>query len=144
YTIGTQFGKSLKAQSMDLDLKLIARGIQDGYKGEKMQLTDEEMQAAMMKMNEERQKEMMAEATKNKAKADEFLAKNKTSEGVKTTASGLQYKILEPGNGPSPKADDTVVVHYRGALIEGTEFDSSHRRNAPAEFPLKGVIPGWT
>lgn len=145
YTIGAQFGKSLKSQNLDLNTKALANGIVDGYNGgDKVKLTEEEMQAAMMKLSDQRQKEMKAESEKNKAKADEFLAQNKTAEGVQVTASGLQYKILEPGSGPSPKGDDVVVVHYKGTLIDGTEFDSSHKRNAPAEFPLRGVIPGWT
>jgi FKBP-type peptidyl-prolyl cis-trans isomerase FklB len=144
YTIGAQFGKSLKSQNLDLDTKQLAAGIVDGYKGDKSKLTDEEMQAAMMKLSEDRQKEIKDESDKNKAKADEFLAKNKDAEGIKTTASGLQYKIIAPGTGASPKGDDVVVVNYKGTLIDGTEFDSSYKRNMPAEFPLKGVIPGWT
>jgi len=144
YTIGAQFGKSLKSQNLDLDTKQLASGIVDGYKGEKAKLTDEEMQTAMMKLSEDRQKEIKDESDKNKVKAEEFLAKNKNAEGIQTTASGLQYKIIQQGTGASPKGDDIVVVNYKGTLIDGTEFDSSYKRNMPAEFPLKGVIPGWT
>ncbi len=144
YTIGAQFGKSLKSQKLELDTKALAAGIVDGYSKEKLKLTDDEMQAAMMKLSEERQKEIKDEADKNKVKADEFLAKNKSAEGVKVTPSGLQYKMISEGKGASPKGDDIVVVNYKGTLIDGTEFDSSFKRNAPAEFPLKGVIPGWT
>ncbi len=144
YTIGAQFGKSLRSQKLDLETKALAKGIVDGYKSDKLKLNEEEMQAAMMKLSEDRQKEVKDEADANKVKADEFLAKNKSVEGVKTTASGLQYKILAEGKGPSPKGDDVVVVNYKGTLIDGTEFDSSYKRNMPAEFPLKGVIPGWT
>jgi len=144
YTIGAQFGKSLKAQDLDLDSSQVSRGIEDGLKGEKFALADDEMQAAMMKLTEKRQKEMRAEAEKNKVLADEFLAKNKSAEGVKVTSSGLQYKVLQEGTGASPKADDMVKVNYKGTLIDGKEFDSSFKRNAPAEFPVKGVIPGWT
>jgi FKBP-type peptidyl-prolyl cis-trans isomerase len=97
-----------------------------------------------MKMNETRQAELQEKAKANKAKAEEFLAKNKTAEGVKTTASGLQYKIVKEGTGPSPKLEEDVVVNYKGTLIDGTEFDSSYKRNQPAQFPLKGIIPGWT
>lgn len=144
YTIGAQFGKSLKAQDLDLDAKALARGIEDGLKSDKMQLSDDEMQSAMMKLNEDRQKDMRAQAEKNKVEADAFLDRNRVAEGVKVTASGLQYKITDEGKGPSPKGDDIVVVNYKGTLIDGKEFDSSFKRGVPAEFPLKGVIPGWT
>jgi len=77
-------------------------------------------------------------------RGQKFLKENATKEGVKTTASGLQYKILKEGAGPAPKASDTVVVHYRGTLINGTEFDSSYKRGEPATFPLRAVIKGWT
>ena len=80
----------------------------------------------------------------NLAKGEKFLAENATKEGVVTTASGLQYKILTEGTGKSPKATDTVLVHYAGTLLSGTEFDSSYRRKEPIEFPLNRVIPGWT
>lgn len=144
YTIGAQFGKSLKAQDLDLDAGALARGIEDGLKGKELKLSEEEMQTAMAKLSQDRQNQQKVENEKNKVKADEFLAKNKTAEGVKTTASGLQYKITEPGDGPAPKLEDVVVVNYKGTLIDGTEFDSSFKRNVPAEFPIKGVIPGWT
>jgi len=85
---------------------------------------------------------LMAETELEKGEA--FLKDNAKKEGVKTTASGLQYKVLKEGNGKSPKATDTVQVNYRGTLIDGKEFDSSYKRNEPAEFPLNGVIPGWT
>jgi FKBP-type peptidyl-prolyl cis-trans isomerase len=144
YTIGAQFGKSLKSQNLDLDAKQVGNGIADGLKDDKLLLSEDEMQAAMMKLTEQRQGEMKVEAEKNKVASDAFLAKNKEAEGVKVTASGLQYKILEEGNGPSPKGDESVVVNYKGTLIDGKEFDSSYKRNMPAEFPIKNVIPGWT
>ena len=84
----------------------------------------------------------MAESDLEKGEA--FLKENAKKEGVKTTASGLQYKVLKEGEGKSPKATDTVKVHYKGTLIDGTEFDSSYKRGEPIEFPLNGVIPGWT
>jgi FKBP-type peptidyl-prolyl cis-trans isomerase len=77
-------------------------------------------------------------------KGEKFLKENASKEGVKTTASGLEYKIVKEGAGKSPKATDTVLVHYRGTLLDGTEFDSSYKRNQPISFPLNGVIPGWT
>ena len=144
YTIGAQFGKSLKAQELDLDIKVLAQGIADGYKGSKTRLNEEEMQGAMMRMNEERQNKVKAEAEKNKTSALDFLQKNKTAPGVQTTATGLQYKTISEGDGPRPKDGDIVVVNYKGTLIDGSEFDSSYKRNTPAEFPVNGVIPGWT
>ena len=83
-------------------------------------------------------------ADSNLEKGEAFLKENSTKEGVKTTASGLQYKVLKEGKGKSPKATDTVEVHYRGTLLDGTEFDSSYKRGQTIEFPLNGVIPGWT
>lgn len=80
----------------------------------------------------------------NLAKGQAFLKANSTQPGVKTTSSGLQYLVLEEGKGKSPKATDTVLVHYKGNLLDGTEFDSSYKRNEPISFPLNGVIPGWT
>ncbi len=85
---------------------------------------------------------LMADSALEKGK--QFLTENGKKEGVKTTDSGLQYKVLTEGKGKSPKATDTVLVHYRGTLLDGTEFDSSYKRNKPIEFPLNGVIPGWT
>ena len=112
YTIGAQFGKSLKSQDLDLDAKALSHGIEDSLKGEKLQMNDEEMQAAMMKLNEDRQKDMRAQAEKNKIESDAFLAKNKSADGVQTTASGLQYKMVAEGNGSSPQIEDIVVVNY--------------------------------
>jgi FKBP-type peptidyl-prolyl cis-trans isomerase len=83
-------------------------------------------------------------ADPNSEKGEAFLAENAKKEGVKTTASGLQYKVLKEGSGMSPQKTDTVAVHYRGTLLDGTEFDSSIKRGQPAEFPLNRVIPGWT
>lgn len=144
YTIGAQFGKSLKAQNLSLDTKALANGIVDGYKDAGLKLNEAEMNQAIAKLGEERQNEMKAESDKNKTLAEEFLAKNREEEGIEVSDSGLQYRIVEKGEGPSPKGDDLVVVNYRGKLIDGTEFDSSYKRNEPTQFPLKGVIPGWS
>lgn len=144
YSIGASFGKSLKAQNLDLDKSALAKGVQDGFEGKNLLLNDQEMQTALAKLSESRQNEMKATAEKNKVQADEFMAKNKDAEGVKTTKSGLQYKVISEGTGVSPKIDDVVSVNYKGTLIDGTEFDSSFKRNQPAEFPIRGVIPGWT
>lgn len=143
YTIGAQFGKSLKSQNLDIDTSVLARGLADGYKGE-TKMTEEEMMSAMQAMAQERQKEMKVEADKNMGSSADFMGKNQSAEGIKTTASGLQYKITQEGTGPSPKGNEIVVVNYKGTLVDGTEFDSSYKRNQPAEFPLNGVIKGWT
>ena len=145
YTIGTQFARNLKQQNIDVDGAAIGQAISDVMAGKKGVMTDEEMQQAMVKMNEERQKEMAKDAEVNMKKSAAWLEDNKKKDGVKTTASGLQYKIIEEGKGPAPKENDTVVVNYKGTeVINNSEFDSSYKRNRPEEFPLKGVIPGWT
>jgi FKBP-type peptidyl-prolyl cis-trans isomerase len=98
----------------------------------------------MMAFEKDMQQKQTATAEKNGAEAEKFLAANKTKEGVKTTESGLQYKVLKEGSGAQPKSSDTVTVNYRGTLPDGTEFDSSYKRGQPASFPVSGVIKGWT
>ena len=148
YSVGYQFGQNLKKMEADLDAEVLAAAIRDGLSGKESRLSDEEMRAALTNLREKTvaamQASMKEQAQKNLTEGEKFLAENKTKEGVKTTDSGLQYKVLEEGEGPSPKAGDTVTVHYRGTLVDGTEFDSSYQRGEPATFPLTGVIPGWT
>jgi FKBP-type peptidyl-prolyl cis-trans isomerase len=144
YAIGYQFAKNLQAQSVDVDADSLAQAITDVSSNKKSALNEEQMQAALQKMYEGRKDKVAAEAEGNKKKAQAFLEANKTKEGVKTTETGLQYKVVTEGKGPSPKKTDKVVVNYRGTLIDGTEFDSSYKRNKPAEFPVEAVIPGWT
>ncbi len=148
YSIGVIVGKDMKTQGIDLNPDVFGRGFRDGLSGTKPAMTDEDMQKAMSEFRTEmaaqKQAEMKKLADENKAKEDAFLAENKTKEGVKTTASGLQYKVLKEGTGKMPTAYDTVVVHYRGSLLDGTEFDSSYKRNEPATLPVSGLIPGWT
>ena len=148
YSIGLDIGATLKRQLIDVNEELLNKGIQDGLSGNKPLLTDEQVKETMSAF----QKEMVAKQAaakkatgeKNAAEGKKFLAENKTKEGVKTTASGLQYKVLKEGTGPNPKATDTVKVNYRGTTIEGTEFDSSYKRGQPASFPVNRVIKGWT
>ena len=144
YILGTDIGNNLKKQSISVNPKILAKGIEDALAGAKPLLTDQEIQETMMAF----QKEVMAKqaevAKKNKAEGEAFLAENKKKEGVKTTPSGLQYKVIKPGKGKKPKSSDTVTVNYRGTLIDGTEFDSSYKRGQPATFQVSGVIPGWT
>jgi FKBP-type peptidyl-prolyl cis-trans isomerase len=148
YSVGYQFGQNLKKMQTDLDAEVLSAGMQDALKGEESRLSDEEMRASLTNLREKSMAAMQAslkeQAEKNIAEGEKFLAENKTKEGVKTTESGLQYKVIEEGEGSSPGAGDTVTVHYRGTLIDGTEFDSSYERGQPATFPLTGVIPGWT
>lgn len=148
YSIGADIGKNLKRSELDINPDMLAKGISDAISGNKSLMTDEEMTASLQELQGEMQAKMTAKAaeaaSKNKEAGEKFLAENKTKEGVKTTASGLQYKVITEGKGEKPKATDTVSVHYSGKLIDGTEFDSSIKRGEPAEFPVNQVIPGWT
>lgn len=143
YTIGVNYGKQLKAQKVDVDPKMIAKAIEDVLADKDLALKDEEMKGAIDKANQEIQKRAQEEAAGNLAKAKAFLDENKGKDGVETTDSGLQMMVLEEGTGPSPKEDSQVVVHYKGTLIDGTEFDSSYKANKPAEFTPAAVIKGW-
>jgi FKBP-type peptidyl-prolyl cis-trans isomerase FklB len=144
YIVGLDIGTNLKKQSIDIDTAILAKGLKDALSGTKPLLTDQEIQETMVAF----QKEMMAKQAevgkKNKAEGEAFLSENKKKEGVKTLPSGLQYKVMKAGTGKKPTSTDTVTTHYRGTLINGTEFDSSYKRGQPVSFPVSGVIPGWT
>ena len=141
YAVGMNVGQSLHRQSVSVDTAILLRGLRDALAGGKTLLTEQEAHAAIQEM----QNDLRAKAAEpNKKSGAEFLAANKSKEGVVTLPSGLQYKIETQGNGPKPTASDTVVCNYRGTLIDGTEFDSSYKRNQPATFPVSGVIHGWT
>jgi FKBP-type peptidyl-prolyl cis-trans isomerase FklB len=148
YIIGMDIGTNFKRQSIDIDPDILGRGIKDGLSGAKPLLSEQETKevlAAFEKVMRAKQEESRkAIGEKNKKEGEVFLAENKAKEGVKTAPSGLQYKVIKPGTGKKPQATDTVTVHYRGTLADGTEFDSSYRRGKPATFPVSGVIPGWT
>lgn len=144
YGIGLQVARDVKGRGLELDMKAFSQAVEDVFKGEKSRLSDEEIRAAFMKVMESAMKKQQAKAADNLKLGEEFLKKNKAKEGVKETASGLQYRVVKEGTGATPKATDMVKVHYRGKLIDGTEFDSSYERNQPAEFQLNQVIPGWT
>jgi len=152
YSIGSQFGTQV-AQAKDMiDQDALIMGFKDSMDGKELQITPEEMQTVMQTFQQTMMEQQMAKqkaeqgaaSTTNKSEGDKFLAENKTKEGVKTTKSGLQYKVLKEGKGESPKISDTVVTHYSGTLINGKVFDSSYKRNSPATFPVNGVIKGWT
>jgi FKBP-type peptidyl-prolyl cis-trans isomerase FklB len=152
YSLGMRMGEnlrqSLNKQSVPFDPAILVRGVRDSISGGKTLLTDEEAQAAITEMQKEVQGKMQAkmkeEGDANKKTGEDFLAANKSKDGVVALPSGLQYKILKEGNGPKPAASDTVECNYRGTLINGTEFDSSYKRGQPATFPVSGVIKGWT
>lgn len=144
YAIGQQIGSNLKNQNIEFDPEVLAMSIKEASAGKESKLKPEEMQQALMKLQEGLLKKQQDEADKNKAAGAQFLEKNKTAEGVKTTASGLQYIVEKEGTGKSPTPKDTVKAHYKGTLINGQQFDSSYDRGQPAEFPVEGVIKGWT
>jgi FKBP-type peptidyl-prolyl cis-trans isomerase FklB len=148
YGLGVEMGNNLKRQGVDIDAALLTQGLRDALTGGQLLLGEAECREAVMAF----QKELMAKqqeaqkvrSEKAKAEGDAFLLANAKKEGVTTLPSGLQYKVITPGSGPFPKATDTVTVHYRGRLVDGTEFDSSYKRNEPTSFPVNGVIAGWT
>lgn len=148
YIIGMDIGGNFKKQSIDIDPDIVARGIKDGFSGAKPLLSEQEAREVMTAFEKEmrarQEAAQKAAGEKNKKEGEVFLAENKKKEGVKTLPSGLQYKVIKPGTGKKPAATDTVTTHYKGTLIDGTEFDSSYKRGKPATFPVNGVIPGWT
>lgn len=148
YAIGLELGTSLKKGKMEINTDTLQKGLKDGLSGAKPLLNEEQVKETMTAL----QKEMMDKQAaankeageKNAAAGEKFLAENKKKEGVKTTASGLQYKVLKEGTGESPKETDMVITNYKGTTLDGTEFDSSYKRNEPATFPVNRVIKGWT
>ena len=143
YSIGLNIGFNLKKQNVSINPDTFALGVKDALAG-KPQMTEEQVKETMTAFEKEMIDKQKAAGVKNGADGEKFLAENKKKEGVKTTASGLQYKVIKEGTGAQPKETDTVVANYRGTLIDGTEFDSSYKRGQPATFPVTGVIKGWT
>jgi FKBP-type peptidyl-prolyl cis-trans isomerase FklB len=141
YALGINIGTSIKQQPIQLDLPSLFKGIKDAEVGNKPVLTEDEMNASLKVVRDEATAKV-SEA--NMKEGAEFLTANKAKDGVVTTASGLQYKIITAGTGAKPTNADTVVCNYKGTFIHGTEFDSSYKRGKPAEFPVGGVIRGWT
>ncbi len=143
YDLGKRVAKGLSLTlKEDKKKNAFVLGLQDGLKEVKTDSKTKKSKPKEIKNNSSKQEKSTMDTTQKKDK--EFLENNKTQEGVKVTASGLQYKVLTEGSGKQPKATDTVEVHYRGTLIDGTEFDSSYKRNQSISFPLNGVIAGWT
>jgi FKBP-type peptidyl-prolyl cis-trans isomerase FklB len=147
YSIGMNLGNNLRNQEVDVDHEVLFQGIRDALANKTIIAETEARQTISTWQREARAKQeekRQQQGEKNKTEGEKFLAENKSKPGVITTASGLQYKVLAEGKGNSPKANDTVTVHYRGTLIDGTEFDSSYKRNQPATFNVSGVVKGWT
>ncbi len=148
YALGHSLGQQMQADGMDVDLQRFALGFRHGMKQEAALMTPTEVQQRLNAFRQQRRDEQQAQFEKVSAENAEagaaWLADNGKKDGVVTTESGLQYKVVTAGTGKKPAAEDTVSVHYRGTLLDGTEFDSSYARGEPAEFPVNRVIPGWT
>jgi FKBP-type peptidyl-prolyl cis-trans isomerase FklB len=155
YSLGFSMGSNFKKDDIAVGLELFQQGVKDGLGGNKQVLSDEDMRKTMTAFQQKvmakrqvehrkRMEEKKRQGEVNKEKGKNFLEANKSKEGIVTTESGLQYKILEKGTGSSPKPTDTVKCHYKGTTIDGTEFDSSYQRGEPATFALNRVIKGWT
>ncbi|ORJ62384.1 FKBP-type peptidyl-prolyl cis-trans isomerase [Geothermobacter hydrogeniphilus] len=140
YGIGMNIGKDFKNKDFAVNPELLAQGLKDVLAGDKTLMTPEEVQRTIMELQSVLQKKI---GDKNLAEGKAFLEANKKKEGVKVTASGLQYKVLKEGSGATPTAESNVKVNYKGTLIDGTEFDSSYKRGQPATFQVGRVIKGW-
>jgi FKBP-type peptidyl-prolyl cis-trans isomerase FklB len=147
YSVGYQVGGDFLRQGMDINPELLLKGVQDALLGKEPLMTPQEMRTTLVDLQKKvaavQAQTRKVEAEKNLAEGKVFLAENAKKAGVKTLPSDLQYKVIKEGSGAMPKATDTVTVHYRGILIDGTEFDSSYRRGKPASFRVDRVISGW-
>lgn len=141
YSLGLLLGDRFTKRFGDLNYDVLIKGLQQAHEGKETQITLEDAQANLQTFEQAAAKESQMAAA---AEGEQYLQENKAKDGVKVTDSGLQYEIISEGDGAKPTAEDTVSVHYVGTLLDGTEFDSSVARGQPAEFPLNGVIPGWT
>lgn len=148
YALGMDIGASFRKLPIKIELECAIAGMQSVFNGEKPVIDREEFVALMQKFQQElrsvSEQHGKTVGEKNRKEQAEFLARNKAEEGIVTTDSGLQYQVIEPGTGDKPKADSVVRVHYTGRLLDENVFDSSVARNEPAEFPVNGVIAGWT
>ncbi|NEM97838.1 FKBP-type peptidyl-prolyl cis-trans isomerase [Pontibacter burrus] len=144
YIIGRDMAGNLKKQGIDVNADAFVKGMKEALEGKPSALSQNEVQEAMMQLQQEMGAKQGAAASENQRAGEAFLAENKNKEGVKTLPSGLQYEVLNEGSGKSPSASDKVTTHYHGTLIDGTTFDSSYERGQPATFPVNGVIAGWT
>ena len=148
YSVGYRLGSDFTRQGVEMNSAIVQKAIDDATGGGEALMTEEEMRTVMVNMatrlKAEQMEKMKQQGAENSKTGEAFLAENAGKEGVKTTDSGLQYKVITAGEGKSPQKSDKVTVHYRGTLIDGTEFDSSYSRNKPATFGVGQVIPGWT
>ena len=148
YILGRNIGNNFKRQEIEVDMDVLRRGIKDGLDGANPAISDAESRDLMTSYQQEvrtKQTEKRKQlGEKNKTEGEAFLAKNKSRPGVKTTASGLQYEVINEGKGEKPKSNDVVTVNYKGTFVDGTEFDSSEKTGRPATFGVTGVIKGWT
>lgn len=144
YALGLQFAQNLSRQGITrLDPQALALAVQDILGGTPPRLSFEDMKAAQVAYREALQQEQRERARRNLEDGKQFLAANASRDGVVSLDSGVQYRVLKAGDGQAPALDDTVVVNYRGRLLDGREFDSSYSRNEPLTIALNGVIPGW-
>ena len=143
YALGTQIGRNVDQQGIDFDAKAFAAGVIDILENNDLQLTQQQMQDAAASFKQELEAERDAAGNQNISTGKAFRDKNRQAAGVTTLENGIQYKVLEQGDGAQPSVEDTVVVHYRGELVNGEQFDSSYDRGDPATFKLNQVIKGW-
>lgn len=147
YSVGYQIGGDFKRQGIDLDSEALVQGIEDALRTTSPRIAPEVMETTLKNLKQRidagQKEQRLSQLEKYRGEGRDFLAANGKKEGVVTLPSGLQYRVLQEGIGPRPTLSNTVTVHYRGTQIDGSEFDSSYRRNEPATFPLTNVIPGW-
>ncbi len=143
YIFGIQVGQNMKSEGVDLDIDAFAAGVQDMLDGKQPQLDQATAEQVISEFQQKKSQELAEIMNKKQAESKAFMEENAKNPGVKTTESGLQYEIIKEGDGATPSADDKVIAHYEGTLIDGTKFDSSYDRGEPATFPVNGVIKGW-
>jgi len=141
--MGTFFAQTVIRQNIDVDITAFLQAVEDVLNGKDPKIAMQEMQQLLTAYQQKEQEEQNAAAVKNQQAGIEFLKKNKEKEGWKELESGLQYKVIKGGTGKSPATNDTILVHYRGTFIDGSEFDSSYNRGEPIELAVNRVIPGW-
>jgi len=144
YGVGLQMGEQLKSMFEGASVDAAIAGITDAFEGNELQLESDDINDAFKVIQEKVQEQQAAQAGEKAAEGETFLAENAKKAGIQVTATGLQYEVITEGSGEKPSSSATVRTHYRGTLIDGTEFDSSYSRGEPAEFPVGGVIAGWT